>query len=280
MTDAYHLHLVSDSTGETITNVARACLVQFEGVSVTEHVWNLVRTKRQVQKVITGIERYPGIVLFTLVDAKQRAALESACRQLQVPCVAVMDPAIAALSGYFGIKSSAKPGMQHVLDAEYFARIDAINFVLAHDDGQIVKDLDEADVVLVGVSRTSKTPTCIYLANRGVKAANIPLVPGVALPRELLTARRPLIVGLTKDPVRLVDIRRNRLRQLEQDQETDYIDLEKVKVEVAAARRTFSEHDWPVIDVTRRSIEETAAEILRQVAQAKEGKPIAGELEV
>ena len=271
MTDNYHLHLVSDSTGETITSVARACLVQFEGVNVTEHVWNLVRTKRQVEKVISGIERYPGIVLFTLVDQKQRAALESACRELQVPCVAVMDPVIAALSSYLGIKSSAKPGMQHVLDAEYFARIDAINFVLAHDDGQIVKDLDEADVVLVGVSRTSKTPTCIYLANRGVKAANVPLVPGVALPREVLAARKPLIVGLTKDPVRLVDIRRNRLRQLEQDQETDYIDLEKVKAEVAAARRTFSEHDWPVIDVTRRSIEEVAAEIL-QLLERREGR--------
>lgn len=271
MTDSYHLHLVSDSTGETITSVARACLVQFEGVHVTEHVWNLVRTKRQVQKVITGIERYPGVVLFTLVDPKQRATLQQACRNLQVPCVAVMDPTMAVLSGHFGMKGRAKPGMQHVLDAEYFARIDAINFVLAHDDGQITKDLEDADVILVGVSRTSKTPTCIYLANRGVKAANVPLVPGVPLPNELLSVRKPLIVGLTKDPVRLVHIRRNRLRQLKQNHETDYIDLEKVKNEVAAARRVFAEHEWPVIDVTRRSIEEVAAAVL-QLIDRREGR--------
>jgi regulator of PEP synthase PpsR (kinase-PPPase family) len=263
MIESYHLHLVSDSTGETINSVARACLVQFEGVEVTEHAWNLVRTKRQVQKVVTGIERNPGVVLFTLVDVKLRGALENACRELQVPCVAIMDPVISALSGYLGLKSRAKPGLQHALDAEYFARIDAINFVLAHDDGQITKDLDEADVIVVGVSRTSKTPTCIYLANRGVKAANVPLVPGTPLPPEVFAATKPLIVGLTKDPVPLVHIRRNRLRSLNQDEETDYIDLEKVRQEVAAARRVFAEHDWPVIDVTRRSIEEVAAAILQ-----------------
>jgi len=263
MSEQFHLHLVSDSTGETITNVARACLVQFEGVDVVEHVWNLVRTKRQLQRTIMGIEQHPGVVLFTLVDAKMRSALEAACRQLQVPCISLLDPAIAALSGFFGIKSRAKPGLQHALDAEYFARIDAINFVLAHDDGQLTRDLNEADVVLVGISRTSKTPTCIYLANRGVKAANVPLVPGVALPPELMRATKPLIVGLTKDPASLVHIRRNRLRSLNQEGETDYIDLEKVRHEVATARRVFGERDWPVIDVTRRSIEEVAAAILQ-----------------
>ena len=261
--EVFHLHLVSDATGETITSVARACLVQFEGVQVTEHVWNLVRTKRQLQRAIAGIEANPGVVLFTLVDAKARSGLESACRELQVPCIAIMDPVIAALSASFGIKSSARPGMQHVLDAEYFARIDAINFVLAHDDGQLVKDLNDADVVLVGISRTSKTPTCIYLANRGIKAANIPLVPGARLPPELFKAMNPIIVGLTKEPVSLVQIRRNRLRSLNQAEETDYIDLEKVRQEVASARRVFAEHDWPVIDVTRRSIEEVAAAILQ-----------------
>ncbi|HLF58674.1 MAG TPA: pyruvate, water dikinase regulatory protein [Alphaproteobacteria bacterium] len=263
MSERFHLHLVSDSTGETITSVARACLVQFEGVDAVEHVWNLVRTKRQLQRAIAGVENNPGVVLFTLVDAKMRTALEGACRQLQVPCISLLDPAIAALSEYFGIKSRAKPGLQHALDAEYFARIDAINFVLAHDDGQLTKDLNEADVVLVGISRTSKTPTCIYLANRGVKAANVPLVPGVGLPAELMRATKPLIVGLTKDPIPLVQIRRNRLRSLNQEEETDYIDLEKVKLEVATARRVFAENDWPAIDVTRRSIEEVAAAILQ-----------------
>ncbi len=266
MTDRYHLHLVSDSTGETIAGVARASLVQFEGTDVVEHVWNLIRTKRQLQRAIEGIENNPGVVLFTLVDAKMRSELEAACRQLQVPCLSILDPVIAALSGYFGVKSRvAKVGAQHALDAEYFARIDAINFVLAHDDGQLTKDLDEADVVIVGVSRTSKTPTCIYLANRGVKAANIPLIPGSPLPGELLTTSKPLIVGLTKDPAPLVQIRRNRLRALNQEEETDYIDLEKVKQEVAAARRMFNEQDWPIIDVTRRSIEEVAAAIMQLI---------------
>jgi len=271
MSEGYHLHLVSDSTGETIASAARACLVQFEGVEVTEHVWNLVRTKRQLQRVIVGVETEPGVVLFTLVDAKMRSALVSACRHLQVPCIALLDPVVAALSGYLGIKSKAKPGMQHVLDAEYFARIDAINFVLAHDDGQSTKDLNDADVILVGISRTSKTPTCIYLANRGVKAANVPLVPGSPLPPELFTAAKPLIVGLTKDPVPLVQIRRSRLMSLNQEQETDYIDLEKVKQEVATARRIFAENTWPVIDVTRRSIEEVAAAVI-QLQERRAGR--------
>lgn len=271
MSDRFHLHLVSDSTGETITSVAKACLVQFEGVDVEEHIWNLVRTERHVRKVIAGVEANPGLVLFTLVNPKVRAALESGCRHLQVPCVSILDPAIMALSGYLGVKSREKPGLQHALDAEYFSRIDAINFVMAHDDGQLTKDLNEADVILVGVSRTSKTPTCIYLANRGIKAANVPLVPGYPLPPELLSATKPLIVGLTKDPASLVEIRRNRLRALNQAEETDYIDPEKVKDEVAAARRIFARHNWPTIDVSRRSIEEVAAAIL-QLVDRRQGR--------
>jgi regulator of PEP synthase PpsR (kinase-PPPase family) len=261
--EQFHLYLVSDSTGETITNVARACLVQFEGVHAVEHVWNMVRTKRHVHKVVMAVEKTPGVVLFTLVDTNLRAALEQGCRQLQIPCVSILDPAIAALSAHLGVKSRGKPGLQHALDAEYFNRIDAINFVLAHDDGQAIRDLNEADVVLVGVSRTSKTPTCIYLANRGVKAANVPLVPGSPLPPELMAATKPLIVGLTKEASSLVHIRRHRLRALNQVEETDYIDPEKVRREVAAARRVFAKYDWPVIDVTRRSIEEVAAAILQ-----------------
>ena len=183
-----HLHLVSDATGETITSVGRACLVQFEGVDVVEHTWNLVRTKRQLEKVMAGIETNPGVVLFTLVNNGLRSGLEEACRDLQVPCVSILDPAIAALSTHLGVKSRGKPGLQHAMDAEYFNRIDAINFVLAHDDGQLTKDIEDADVVLVGVSRTSKTPTSIYLANRGIKAANVPVVPGCPLPRELIEA--------------------------------------------------------------------------------------------
>jgi hypothetical protein len=159
------------------------------------------------------------------------------------------------------------PGKQHLLDNEYFARIDAMSFALTHDDGQSPWGLDEADVVLVGVSRTSKTPTCLYLANRGIKAANVPYVPGVPLPPELIIAKHPLIVGLTNDPERLIQIRRNRLSMLHHDGSTDYTDLDAVRAEVREARRVFAEHHWQVIDVTRRSIEETAAAIMKLLAR-------------
>ncbi len=263
----FHLHLVSDATGETVSSVARACLVQFENVQPIQHLWWLVRTEGQVERVIAGIEANPGLVLFTLVDTGVRAILEEACRHLQVPCIPVLDPVMGALSSFLEAEMDAQPGRQHVLDQEYFNRIDAMHFTLAHDDGQLVDDLDEADVILLGVSRTSKTPTCMYLANRGIKAANVPLVPGVPLPEQVLAAKRPLIVGLTKDPKSLTDIRRNRLRFLNQTEETDYADIEKVREEVASARRLYARHGWAVIDVTRRSIEEASASILQLYAR-------------
>ena len=258
-----HLHMVSDATGETVHSVVRACLVQFEGIDVSEHMWPLVRTKGHLEKVLTAIAREPGLVLYTLVDKGLQTALVGGLRRLKVPHLSVLDPIMGALASYLGLQSRNLPGRQHELDAEYFSRIEAMQFVLSHDDGQATWDLDHADIVLVGVSRTSKTPTCIYLANRGIKAANVPIVPGVALPHELVEARHPLVVGLTKDPLRLVQIRRNRLRTLNESENTDYADLETVKRELAAARRIFAEHHWPVIDVTRRSIEETAAAILQ-----------------
>ncbi|MBI1775617.1 MAG: kinase/pyrophosphorylase [Proteobacteria bacterium] len=257
-----HLHLISDSTGETIRAVTRACLVQFEGVRPIERVWSLVRSEAHMAKVVTGIEAHPGPVLFTLVNEKLRASLETACRRLQVPSIAVLDPAMAGLAAYLGVESLHLPGRQHVLDADYFARIEAMNFTLAHDDGQATQNLDEADIVLTGVSRTSKTPTALYLANRGYKVANVPIVPGTPPTQELMSSTRPLIVGLTNDPARLVQVRRNRLLSLNQTVETDYIDLERVREEVSEARRMFVRQGWPVIDVTRRSIEETAAAIL------------------
>ena len=259
---AFHLHLVSDATGETINSVARACLVQFEGVEPTEHIWTLVRTPGQMEKVLAGIEASSGIVLFTLVNEQLRATLEEGCRRLQVPCISVLDPVIGALAGYLGLKSRGQPGRQHELDAEYFGRIDAMGFALSHDDGQSSWNYEEADVILVGVSRSSKTPTCVYLANRGIKAANVPVVPGCPVPAELLAVKRPLIIGLTKDPTQLVQIRRNRLRLLPESEETDYVDPDVVKREVAIARRLCADNGWPVIDVSRRSIEETAAAIV------------------
>lgn len=258
-----HLHLVSDSTGETIHQVARACLVQFEGVKAIEHTWFLVRTAAHVDKVIAGIEAHPGPVLVTLVDPHLYSKLEAAGRALKVPVISVLDPVLGALHHYLGKKARGRPGRQHEMDAAYFSRIEAMQFTLMHDDGQHLHDIDLADIVLVGVSRTSKTPTCLYIANRGFKVANVPLVPGISLPRELTTATHPLIVGLTNDPNRLVQIRRNRLLMLNQGSESDYINLDEVRREVTEARRLFERQGWPVIDVTRRSIEETATEILQ-----------------
>lgn len=274
-----HFHLVSDATGETIRSITRACLAQFEEVEPVEHVWPLIRNKRQLQEVIKGIHDEPGMVLYTLVNDEIRLLLETACRDRGVPCHSVLDPVIAALGGYLNQSSRRQPGRQHMLDKRYFNRIEAMDFTMAHDDGH--GDLQQADVVLVGVSRTSKTPTSIYLANNGVKAANVPLIPSQPVPPHLEALTGPLIVGLTTDPNRLVQIRRNRLRMLHQKEETDYIDLEVVKKEVATAQRYFLAHGWPVIDVTRRSIEETAAAIMALLDRRHEalghGAPVQAE---
>ena len=263
----FHLHLVSDSTGDTVHAVARACLVQFEGAEAIEHIWSMVRTKSQIERVVHGVSLNPGVVLYTLVNDNLRGPLIDGCRKIQVPTIPVLDPVIGALGSYLGRQSRGLPGQQHLLDSEYFQRIDAMTFALNHDDGQSAWGFNDADVILVGVSRTSKTPTCIYLANRGMKAANVPIVPGVALPPELFTATRPLIVALTNDPERLIQVRENRLNMLHQDERTDYTDLSAVRAEVLQARRLFAEQHWPVIDVTRRSIEETAAAILKLIAR-------------
>ncbi len=263
----FHLHLVSDATGDTVHSVARACLVQFEGAEAIEHIWSMVRTRIQVERVVAGVQANPGVVLYTLVNETLRAPLVEGCRKLQVPAIPVLDPVIGTLATYLGRQSRGLPGQQHLRDTEYFQRIDAMTFALNHDDGQSAWGLDQADVVLVGVSRTSKTPTCIYLANRGIKAANVPVVPEMTPPPELFAATRPLIVGLTNDPERLIQVRRNRLSMLHHDERTDYTDMEAVREEVTAARRLFAEHHWPVIDVTRRSIEETAAAILKLLSR-------------
>ena len=270
---AFHLHLVSDSTGDTVHAVARACLVQFEAAEAIEHIWSMVRTKTQVERVVHGVSLNPGIVLYTLVNESLRSPLVDGCRKLQVPAIPVLDPVIAALASHLGRQSRGLPGQQHLLDSEYFQRIDAMTFALNHDDGQSAWGFNDADVILVGVSRTSKTPTCLYLANRGIKAANVPIVPGATLPPELFTVTRPVIVALTNDPERLIQVRQNRLSMLhQQESRTDYTDLAAVREEVLRARRLFTEHHWPVIDVTRRSIEETAAAILKLLARRQGGE--------
>ncbi len=268
-----HIHLVSDSTGETVASVARACLVQFDRVEAIEHVWNMVRKPAEAKNVLDSIRENPGIVIYTLVDRELQEILEEGCQRIQVPCIGVLDPILETMHSYLQTRVKAMPGRQHEMDAEYFARIEAVHFVLSHDDGQASSDLHKADVILAGVSRTLKTPTCIYLANRGIKAANIPIVPGMPLPDEVLREDAPLVIGLTKDPKRLVQIRRNRLKILERDENTDYADIETVSEEIRTAREVFKTQNWPVIDVTKRSVEEVAAMILQLYAKRKEEQP-------
>lgn len=260
-----HLHLLSDSTGETLENIAKAGLAQFDGVETIKHFWPMVRSEGHLDRILVEIAQRPGLVLFTIVNAEVRRKLESRCHALGLPAVPALDPVIDALSRLLGQEAKARPGRQHILDAAYFRRVDAIQFTIAHDDGIGAEDWEEADILLAGVSRSSKTPTSIYLANRGYKVANIPLVMESPPPKSLFSLRNPLVVGLTTSPERLVQVRRNRLLALNQSPETAYVDQEHVSVEVAFARRIFSDQGWPVIDVTRRSIEETAAAIINLV---------------
>jgi len=258
-----HLHLLSDSTGETLDMVAKACLAQFDTVEAIPHLWPMVRSEGHLERVLDDIERRPGLVLFTVVNPIIRRELERRCRRRSIYAVAVLDPVIDALAAVSGEQAKGRAGWQHALDAAYFARVDAIQFTVAHDDGLGPENWEEADIVLAGVSRTSKTPTSIYLANRGYKVANVPLVPESPPPPNLFALRHPLVVGLTTNPERLVQIRRNRLLSLNQAPETDYVDPEAVNAELAFARRLFADRGWPVIDVTRRSIEETALAIVK-----------------
>ncbi len=269
----FHLHLISDSTGETLTTVARAAAAQYVKVMPVEHMHPLVRTQKQLDRVLSEIEESPGIVLYTLLEEDLAARLETKCRELGLPCLSILGPVLHLFHAYLGAETTHKVGAQHTLNAEYFRRIDALNYTMLHDDGQQSEDLEEADIVLVGVSRTSKTPTSIYLANRGVKTANVPFVPGVPLPPQLEQLERPLIVGLYASPERIVQIRQNRLLGLKAHREDDqYIDREAVAEEVAASRRLCARHNWPLIDVTRRSIEETAAAVLAHLAERRRRK--------
>ena len=263
-----HLHLVSDSTGETLESIVKAGLGRFEGADTIKHFWPMVRSEGHLDRVVEEIVKRPGLVLYTLINGAVRDRLELRCDQLALPAVSVLDPIISALSQFLGQSAVTRPGRQHVMDAAYFRRVDAINFTMVHDDGAGWENWEEADIVLAGVSRSSKTPTSIYLANRGYKTANIPLVPESPPPPSLFGLRRPLVVGLTTSPERLIAIRRNRLLSLGQTADTAYVDTANVAAEVAFARRLFADHDVPVIDVTRRSIEETAAAIIN-LAQAR-----------
>jgi regulator of PEP synthase PpsR (kinase-PPPase family) len=271
----FHLHLISDATGETLTTVARAATAQYTKAMPVEHVYPLVRTQKQLDRVLAEIEEAPGIVLYTLLEEDLVERLEKTCRDLSVPCLSILGPVLQLLQSYLGTETSHRVGAQHTLNAEYFKRIDALNYSMLHDDGQHIDGLEEADVVLVGVSRTSKTPTSIYLANRGVKTGNVPLVPGIAVAPQVESLSRPLVVGLFASPERIVQIRQNRLLGLKVEQDNDqYIDRKAVAEEIALSRRLCAKHNWPSIDVTRRSIEETAAAVMSLLAERRR-QPVA-----
>lgn len=259
----FHLHLISDATGETLIAVGRAAAAQYKHTHAIEHIHSLMRTQAMVEQALSEIEKAPGIVLYTLVDTKLAAVLEAGCRNLNVPCVSVLEPVLTAFQSYLGTRSTGRIGAQYVLNADYFRRMDALNFTLEHDDGQQFEAIEDADVVIVGVSRTSKTPTAIYLANRGIKTANYPLVQDGPVPTELTEAKRPLIVGLVASPDRIVQIRQHRVLTMKSDELTDsYVDRNRVSEEITWSRKLCARQGWPVIDVTRRSIEETAAAIM------------------
>src|SRR5438445_10346410 len=263
----FHLHLVSDATGETLTTVARAATAQYTKVSTVEHIYPLARTQKQLDRVLAEIEESPGIVLYTLLDDELLRRLENRCRELSLPCLSILGPVLQLLQSYLGTETSHRVGAQHTLNADYFKRIDALNYSMLHDDGQHTEGLEEADVVLVGVSRTSKTPTSIYLANRGIRTANVPLVPGIAVPHQLETLKNPLVVSLHATPERLIQVRQNRLLSMGAGPgNDDSSDRQAVAEDVAFARRLSARFNWMQLDVTRRSIEETAAAVLKLFA--------------
>ncbi|NBX03104.1 MAG: kinase/pyrophosphorylase [Alphaproteobacteria bacterium] len=265
-----NLHLVSDSTGETVGSVARAALAQFDEIDTEEFSWTLVRSKTQLERVVASIHENPGPVMYTLVDNNLRDALKVECNKRGLPCIPVLAGVVSEMASYLGQEVHAQPGKQHELNEEYFTRVDAISYALTHDDGQAHWDLEDADIVLVGPSRTSKSPTCVYLAYKGAKAANIPFVLDCPLPPSLETLKKPLIVGLTINIERLLQIRKTRLQSINQEQDTNYVDMEYMEREIAESRKLFHKNKWPVIDVTKRSVEETAATIFQYMKKHQE----------
>jgi [pyruvate, water dikinase]-phosphate phosphotransferase / [pyruvate, water dikinase] kinase len=266
----FHVHLVSDSTGETLNAMATAALAQFENVDVMVHPYALVRAEAQLTRALDHIAIMPGIVFFTLANQGLRDKLMARCADIQVRCIDVLEGPVTALRQFLGAAETHKVGRQHEVDARYLDRIEALNFTIAHDDGQSLDSIADAEVILTGASRTSKTPTCVYLAIRGIPTANVPLVPGMPAPAQLLAAKKSLIVGLWVSPDRLVQVRRNRLTSMGESRDSSYVELDAVRAEIAATRQLFEREGWPTIDVSRRSIEETAAAVMNLLADRKE----------
>ncbi|MEO3387149.1 pyruvate, water dikinase regulatory protein [Mesorhizobium sp. CAU 1741] len=266
----FHLHLISDATGETLLAAGRAAAAQYKDARAIEHIYPLIRTERQLRKVLEEIDETPGIVLYTVVDQELAGILDTRCASMGLPCVSVLEPVLTVFQSYLGTPAGRRVGAQHVLDADYFRRIDALNFTMEHDDGQLPADIEEADVVLIGISRTSKTPTSIYLANRGIKTANVPIVLGVPIAESIVYAKRPLVVGLVATAERISHIRQNRLMGSSVGYDSQsYVDRTVIAQELAYARQICARHGWPMIDVSRRSIEETAAAIVALRGKAR-----------
>src|SRR4051794_26818453 len=268
----FHLHLISDATGETLTTMAKAAAVQYSQVRPIEHVHPLVRTPKQLERVLKEVEQSPAIVLYTIVKSELIEAIERRCRELKVPSLHVLKPIMRVFESYLGAPQTPVVAGQHTLDADYFRRIDALNFTMAHDDGHLPEDLNDADIIVLGISRTSKTPTSIYLAQRGYKTANLPLIPSLPLPERLTKPHKAFVVCLIASPDRIAEVRRHRAMMLADHNLGDYVDRDRISAEIAYSRKVCAQHKWPIIDVTRRSVEESAAQILKLLHDREAGK--------
>tara|TARA_B100001248_G_C27379178_1_gene456015 strand:+ start:910 stop:1749 length:840 start_codon:yes stop_codon:yes gene_type:complete len=258
-----NIHLVSDSTGETIENTVSATISQFPDVHRKEFFWPMTRTEDQIKDITQNLKKNPGLVVFSIVDDKNRALLEDSCKNMNMPFVSPLDSLLNILKEILALSETKITGVQHRLDENYFRRIDAFEFAMQHDDGQRISSMGDADIILVGVSRTSKTPTSIYLANKGLKVANIPLVANTQLPEELFGFKKPIIIGLIKDPRSLMQVRQTRLKMMGENNLTSYDDINHIKFEISQARLIYTKYGWPSVDVSRRSVEETSASVIK-----------------
>ncbi len=265
MTNTYQIYLISDSTGETLDRIFLAIKAQFKNIEYKIHTYSFTRTENQILKILSDAEKNSNsIILYSIVDSSLAKYLANISSDKKIPCFGVLGDLILSFSKLLNQKASHQPSGQHVLDDEYYKRIEAIQFTMNHDDGNLVKEINKSDIILLGVSRTSKTPTAIYLANKGFKTSNIPLVNNNSIPKLLReNPKISCVIGLSTEPERLADIRKNRMNSLKETENKSYTDLEKIKVEVEEAKKTFKRYKWPLIDVTRKSVEETAASVIK-----------------
>ena len=264
MKNTHQIFLISDSTGETLDRIFMALKAQFNNFNYELNQFSFTRTETQISTILKDAKKQENpIILYTVVNSKLAKFLAEEANKINVPCFGVLGDLILNFSKILNQKATHKPSGQHVLDEEYYKRIEAIQFTMNHDDGNQTENILESDIILIGVSRTSKTPTSIYLANKGLKTSNIPLVNEMSIPKNLILAKNLCIVGLITEAERLFDIRRNRLNSLKENEASDYTNLEKIKTEVEQSRRIFKKNKWPTIDVTRKSVEETAASIIK-----------------